>query len=221
MIQPIVVRAAGNRYELIAGERRLRACRLLRYKEVDCIVQRAHDQESAFMALVENLQRENLHFLEEAEGYQSLIDNYGYTQEELAQRLAKSQSTIANKLRVLRLSPAVKTAMIQAGLSERHARALLKLEAESRQLEAIRQIAKNALSVKETEALVGRMLEKGAPEAMEGQQKKVIRLARDYRLFVNSIKAAAKQLQEAGLESEMRIEDGEKGVEIRIFIPKT
>ena len=142
LIQPLIVRRAGDHYELVAGERRLRACKSLGMEDVTCIVQASVEEEaSAMMALIENLQREDLYFLEEAQCYYTLLTTYDLTQEELAQRLGKSQSSIANKLRVLRLPSSVKAAMKEQGLTERHARALLKLKNEKEQLAVVRKVA--------------------------------------------------------------------------------
>ena len=140
LIQPLVVRRIAGTYELIAGERRLRACRLLGMREVPCIVQRTTEEASAIFALIENLQRRDLHFIEEAESYRQLLRTYGLTQEALAARLGKSQSFIASKLRLLHLSPAVRRGLHEARLSERHARALLRLRDARLQLEAIERI---------------------------------------------------------------------------------
>ena len=131
LIQPISVRKLGGPYyELIAGERRLRACRMAGIRRIDAIVLPANDQDSAMVALVENLQRENLSFFEEAEGYYNLINEHGFTQEELARRMGKTQSAVANKLRLLKISPAIRRRLAESTLSERHARALLRIHDE-------------------------------------------------------------------------------------------
>ena len=123
VIQPINVRKVNNtHYELVAGERRLRAAAMAGHKEVPAIIVDIGEDDSAFMALIENLQREDLGYLEEAEGYRNLIKEHGLTQEELAQKIGKSQSTIANKIRILRLSPMVKKILSDNGLTERHAK---------------------------------------------------------------------------------------------------
>ncbi|HWQ57550.1 MAG TPA: ParB/RepB/Spo0J family partition protein, partial [Clostridia bacterium] len=159
LLQPLLVRRVGDDYELVAGERRLRAVTSLGMTHVSCIVQQeVMDETSAVMALIENLQREDLHFLEEAQCYSSLLETYGLTQEQLAERLGKSQSSIANKLRLLKLSDEVKTAMTDARLSERHARALLKLGDDESRLDMVHKIAERGLSVKETEQLVEKTL---------------------------------------------------------------
>jgi len=200
LIQPIVVRRMEGHYELVAGERRLRACKCLGMTVIEAIVQNVYEEDSAYMALIENLQRENLHFLEEAESYQAIINNYGLTQEELAQRLAKNQSTVANKLRILKLSPVVKKAMIESRLTERHARALLRLRDEKTQMEIIDKIRAGNLSVKETEKLVENTLDKLYDEKADGAKPRprIIRLYKDYRLFLNTVKSSFSHLTDSG-----------------------
>ena len=172
------------------------------------------------MALVENLQRENLHFLEEAECYQALINNYGLKQEDLAARLGKSQSAVANKLRILRFSPAVKKAMLEAKMTERHARALLRIREEETQLSLIERVREKGLSVKDTEKLVDSTLNRLYDEKQAGAvpRPKIIRYFRDYRLFTNSIRQAVDQLKEAGAEVEMEQTDVENGLDIVIRV---
>lgn len=220
LIQPIVVRRMSDYYELIAGERRLRACTRCGWVEIDAIVQPAFEEDSAFIAIVENLQRENLHFLEEAEGLQNLLGWYSLTQDELARRIGKNQSTVANKLRILKLSPAVKAAMLEARLTERHARALLKLPGEKEQLDTIVVIKKKGLSVKDTEAYIEESAAKGAKKAEERKKPRIIHLFKDYRLFVNTMKNAVRQLRDAGLKAEFNMDESDTEVRINVLIPK-
>ncbi len=220
LIQPIVVRRMNDHYELIAGERRLRACKRCGWREIDAIVQPAFEEDSAFMAVVENLQRENLHFLEEAEGLQSLIAGYSLTQEELARRISKNQSTVANKLRILKLSPAVKAAILEARLTERHARALLKLSDEQSQLDTIEIVRKRGLSVKDTEALITKRAFNVGFDGEPQKKSKIIHLFKDYRLFVNTMKNAVRQLREAGLNAEFLLDEDDSEVRINVLIPK-
>jgi len=214
LIQPLVVRRIDGTYELVAGERRLRACRLLQMQEVPCIVERMSEDDSAIIALIENLQRKDLHFLEEAESYRALIRSFALTQEVLAQKLGKSQSFIANKLRLLHLSPAVRRRMLEYALTERHARALLRLRNEKMQLEAIEKVRERNLNVKDTERLVDRMIEAVAPR----KQPKLLRLLKDYRLFLNSVKSGAEQLRDVGMAVEMIQTDHEDGVDLLIRV---
>lgn len=222
LIQPLVVRKAPDgQYELVAGERRLRAVKSLGMEKVTCIVEQSMEEESsAMVALIENLQREDLHYMEEAQSYNTLLSTYHLTQEELAQRLGKSQSSIANKLRLLKLDDSVKAALSGANLTERHARALLKLKETENQLEVVDKIVKKNLSVKETEQLVEKTLNRLYDEKADGARPrpKIIRIVKDYRLFMNTINAAITTLRDAGMRVEVEQEDMEDGVDIHIRV---
>lgn len=198
LVQPLSVRMVEERYELVAGERRLRACKMLGMREVPCIVQELSEQKSHFMALAENVQRKELHFLEEAEGYQRLLLHSQETQEQIALRLGKSQAFLSNKLRLLKLPLAIRTAIRTEGLSERHARALLRLKEEALQQKALSKIVQRGLSVKETEHLVETMLKDTRPEPL-----RLFRMDKGCRLFVNSVKACMEQLKGSGLTASM------------------
>ena len=223
LLQPLLVRKVDDGYELVAGERRLRAVTSLGMEKVACIVQQdIEDESSAMMALIENLQREDLHYLEEAQCYQKLLETYGLTQEELANRLGKSQSSIANKLRLLKLSDEVKAAMTEKRLSERHARALLKLTDDKQRLDAVEKIAEKGLSVKETEQMVEKTLNKAYDEKQDGAKPrpKLMRIVRDYRLFMNTINQAVNQLRESGMTVEVEQSDRADGVDIKISVTR-
>ena len=223
LLQPLLVRKMDDGYELVAGERRLRAVTSLGMEKVACIVQQdIEDESSAMMALIENLQREDLHYLEEAQCYQKLLETYGLTQEELANRLGKSQSSIANKLRLLKLSDEVKAAMTEKRLSERHARALLKLTDDKQRLDAVEKIAEKGLSVKETEQMVEKTLNKAYDEKQDGAKPrpKLMRIVRDYRLFMNTINQAVNQLRESGMTVEVEQSDRADGVDIKISVTR-
>ena len=223
LLQPLLVRKVDDGYELVAGERRLRAVTSLGMEKVACIVQQDIEDESrAMMALIENLQREDLHYLEEAQCYQKLLETYGLTQEELANRLGKSQSSIANKLRLLKLSDEVKAAMTEKRLSERHARALLKLTDDKQRLDAVERIAEKGLSVKETEQMVEKTLNKAYDEKQDGAKPrpKLMRIVRDYRLFMNTINQAVNQLRESGMTVEVEQSDRADGVDIKISVTR-
>ena len=223
LLQPLLVRKVDDGYELVAGERRLRAVTSLGMEKVACIVQQdIEDESSAMMALIENLQREDLHYLEEAQCYQKLLETYGLTQEELANRLGKSQSSIANKLRLLKLSDEVKAAMTEKRLSERHARALLKLTDDKQRLDAVERIAEKGLSVKETEQMVEKTLNKAYDEKQDGAKPrpKLMRIVRDYRLFMNTINQAVNQLRESGMTVEVEQSDRADGVDIKISVTR-
>lgn len=221
VMQPITIRyISSTSYEIVTGERRLRASKLLGLETIPAIIVDIADKDSAVIALIENLQRQNLNYLEEAEGYQNLINDYGITQEQLAKKLGKSQSTIANKLRLLRLSDNIKAVLIENDLSERHARALLKIPDENVQMSVISQIVLQNLSVKDTEELVEKEIEKllnnTVQVSLEGQ--KVKRFVNDIRVFTNTIKQAVDVMNESGVNAKYFVEKNDKNYEIKINI---
>ena len=226
LLQPISVRKLGSdSFELIAGERRLRACRMAGMKFIDAIIFSTYEQDSTVIAMMENLQRENLHYMEEAEGYQNLIRDHGLSQDELARRLGKNQSTIANKMRILKLPMAVKRMLLQYSLTERHARALLRLHDEEMQMHVIQIIVQQNLNVKATEDLVERTIsrmygiEKEEEEQSRTRPSKISGFVRDTRLFVNSLRTVVQQMADAGLNPKLESRDKEEGMEIKIWIP--
>ena len=221
LIQPIVVRKINpTHYELIAGERRLRASKRAGLLEIEAIVQRVGEQDSAVMALIENLQRENLHFFDEAEAYRNLLLEHGLTQEDLARKIGKNQSTVANKLRILRLAPEVKTSIMIHRLTERHARTLLRIADPSLQLKLIEQIRRENLSVKATEDLVEKILDKQYYEQEVPRKKKISGFVRDGRLLMNDIKKLVKQVSESGLPANYTVRDTGLSFEVMVTIPK-
>jgi ParB family chromosome partitioning protein len=159
VLQPVVVRPRPEGFELVAGERRWRAAQLAGLETIPAVVRELSDAEAAELALVENLQREDLHFFEEAEGYRRLMEEFGLSQEEVAARLGRAQPTVANKLRLLRLEPEVRERVVALGLTERHARLLLRLEGAAARLEAAEAFARRELTVRQAEAWVARRLE--------------------------------------------------------------
>ena len=211
LIQPLTVRPAGRGYELISGERRLRACQLLGLREVPCIVEEVPPEKSALMAMVENVQRADLSFWEEAEGYRRLLTVYGLSREELCRRIGKSPAFLSNKLRLLKLPPAVRSAAEQGRLSERHARVLLSLETEPAQLDLVERIEKEGWSVRQAEAFV----ERSAPRP---RPLRVLRLTRDCRLFLNGLNTLLDQLRQAGMGAEMVTEKRADGLDVTIHI---
>lgn len=215
VIQPITVRRADTEYELIAGERRYRACVRLNMETVPAIIIHADDNKSAILALLENLQREDLCFFEIAEGYQNLIREQGMTQEELAQKIGKSQSTIANKIRLLKLPPQVKSLVREYGLTERHARALLHLPDETQQAEAVKVIAEKHMNVQQTETFIKTMLR-------QKPHKPNIRFAafRDIRVFTNTVKHALDIMRQSGVDADMKKKDFDWGYEYVIQVKK-
>lgn len=224
LLQPISVRKTGNdTFELIAGERRLRASKMAGMKYIDAIIFSTYEQDSAVIAMMENLQRENLHYMEEAEGYQNLIRDHGLSQDELARRLGKNQSTIANKMRILKLPMPVKRMLLQYNLTERHARALLRLHDEEAQIKVIQIIVAQGLNVKATEDLVERTISRmyGIAEEEESEKKpsRISGFVRDTRLFVNSIRTIVQQMTDAGLTPRFDASEQENGVDIHIWVP--
>jgi len=231
VMQPISVRCInGAAYELVAGERRLRASRLAGLETIPAVVVTVTDKDSAALALIENLQRENLNYLEEAEGYTNLISDYSYTQEQLAERIGKSQSTIANKLRILKLSPQIQKSLIANSLSERHARALLRLPDEEAQLAILEKIVEDGLNVKKTEELVeetvsGRNAACGPPEhevndenAERRAKRRVRPYAKDLRLFMNTVRQAVGIMNDSGVNAVCDVENRADGCFIKIVV---
>ena len=217
LLSPLLVRRVGpGRYELIAGERRLRALRALGETAADAIVVSAFDCDSALLALIENLQREDLHFLEEAEACQAILSEHGLTQEALAARLGRSPSAVANRLRLLRLPGAVRELVRTLGLSERHARALLRLDDEQDQLYAARTAGAKKLTVRQLEVLVERMRE-DAPTQQRRRPMK--RCCRDPRLSVNAVLNAVKALNQAGVAAAAEVERREDCIEVIVRLP--
>ncbi|MDO4564449.1 MAG: ParB/RepB/Spo0J family partition protein [Clostridia bacterium] len=214
LIQPLTVRECGDRFELISGERRLRACKLLGMSEVPCVILCADEQKSAMMAIIENVQRRDLHYLEEAISFQSLLTQFGLTQEELATRLGKSQSFLSNRLRLLKLPLSVRNRLRGAELSERHARALLNLSSEQEQLRMLTLISERKLTVAQTERLIeGELLPKTK------KPLRVLRLSKDYRLFINSVRVSVEQLKKSGAQPVYREQQTEEGTVITILLP--
>lgn len=220
VIQPILVRQAGKYYELIAGERRLRACKKVGLKTIPALIKNICAQDSAELALIENLQREDLNFFEEAEGYRKLIEDFQLTQEEVARRVGKSQSTIANKLRVLKLPKEVRENIVFDVITERHARALLKLPDPESQLDMLREIYARNLNVRETEDLINNLLERRCTVPRLSHGKRVIRIFKDLRIYINTLKAAVTTIKEAGIGVSIGEKEYADYVEITIQLRK-
>lgn len=213
ILQPLTVRQTGDRWELVAGERRLRAARLAGLAEVPCLPVQADNTASAALALMENLQREDLHYLEEAAAIRRLVEGFGLTQEEVARQLGKSPSAVANKLRLLRLSPACTAILLEHHLSERHARALLRLEDEEERLAAVRHMAAKGLNVAQADAYVEARLQAMQRTEPKGRKAYIIK---DVRLFLNSIDRGLRLMREAGVDA--GVERQEQGDEILLTI---
>lgn len=218
LIQPISVRSKEDgRYELIAGERRLRACKLAEIREVPSLIVHMLDKESAVVALVENLQREDLNFIEEAEGYQRLIDEHGFSQKDIAEQIGKNQSTVSNKLRTLKLPSIAKDLIVQNNLTERHARALLKIDDDELKVKVIKQVIQNDLTVKKTESLVESYMNLEREKKRKSQRvfSKI-----NYKIYVNTIKQAYQTILDTGFNAEYKENEKDDCVEVVIRIPK-
>lgn len=218
VLQPISVRKINDKaYELVAGERRLRAAELIELESIPAILVNMKDQDSAVLALIENLQREDLNFIEEAEGYSNLINDHGLTQQELAKRVGKNQSTIANKLRVLRLPADIKKMILENGLSERHARALLKLPEEELQLQVLEKVIKNDLTVKKTEGLIKSILQ---DLTSEEEVKPSVKSMINFKIYLNTLKNAYNAIKDSGIDAIYKQKDSGEFIEVTVKIPK-
>ncbi len=217
LIQPVVVRRAGDGYQLVVGERRFLACRKLGWKKISAAVQTLSDNAMATIALIENLQRENLNFIEEAMGYISLMKNFSFTQEVLAQRLGKSQSTIANKIRLLKLSEPVREKLLENGLSERHARALLRIASEEEQLKTILEISERGLTVMQAEKRIEKITE---AQSSGNKRKKAKPIIRDMRIVLNTIREAVAMIRSSGLYPDVDEVIEEDYIEVTIRLTK-
>ena len=216
IIQPITVRYTGNgKYELIAGERRLRAAKNLNLQFVPCIITNVNDEDSALMTLTENLQRKDLNCFEEAEGIRQLIDIFGLTQDEASLRIGKSQSAIANKLRILRLPNNVKDYIIENGLTERHARALLAAGTEDLMMAAAVAAVKLKMTVSQLEAYIEKNRAKTKPQKIRERG-----FCRDIRLYTNTINRAVKLMRESGIKSASEKTEDENSIVYKITIFK-
>lgn len=216
VLQPLIVRETDHGFELIAGERRLRAAMLAGLETVPCIVNETSDRNSALYSLIENIQRSDLGFFEEADAISKLIELYGMTQEDAAYRLGYAQSTLANKLRLLKLSQTERRIIGEYELSERHARALLKLDTEEKRLEALRKITKNHLNVEKTEALIDSMIEY---EQYKVRIRRGAAVFKDLRLFTNTINKAVETMHIAGINVNVDKKQSEEFIDYHIRIP--
>jgi len=220
VIQPIVVRPVGDRYQIVAGERRFRACALLGHRYIPALVEKMDDERAAAVSLIENLQRRDLNYFEEAQAYSMLIEDFGMTQEELAKRIGKSQSAIANKLRLLKLPDPVRELISPDVITERHARALLKLNSPEMQMEVLRQIYERELTVKDTEALVDELsqnnIPRGSSNRTDGQNVSMI--IKDARIFINTIKETVKRARQTGVDISVTERSSEDEYELIIKV---
>jgi ParB family chromosome partitioning protein len=216
ILQPLTIRnSEDNMYELIAGERRLRAALMSGLTQVPCIVIEADDNRSAVLSLLENLQRQDLNFFEEAEGIAKLIEYCGQTQDQVASSLGKTQSTIANKLRLLRLNQNIRSIIIDSGLTERHARAMLRL-GEGERTAVLKQIISNDLNVSDTEKLVELLIFPGQTKP----DSHTIPIIKDVRIFLNTITNAVNVMKKAGIDAVAVKQEFPEYYEYTVRIPK-
>ncbi len=215
LIQPMTVRKVGDRYELISGERRLRASIMAGLKTVPCIVVKAGDRECSLMCLIENIQRTDLNFFEEADGIKRLMDEFSLSQQEVAEKLAMAQSTLSNKLRLLKLTPEQRNRITAGNLCERHARAIIRLPEERRD-EVINRCLAEQLSVSDTEVLVNNILAPLQPTKKPAAKGGI----GDIRIFTNSITKMIGTMRKSGVDATSRKNETEEFIEYTITIPK-
>jgi ParB family chromosome partitioning protein len=222
VIQPIVIRKMeDDKYEIIAGERRFRAMTKLQWKEVPAIVRNLSDKETASIALIENLQREELTAIEEAVAYQKLLKLHDLTQEALAQRLGKGQSTVANKLRLLKLPEVIQQAIMNKQLSERHARALMQLKEEELQIQLMNEAIEQQLNVKQLEdriSIINNPIEKDEKKSISKPKRKAV--SKDVRIALNTIKHSLSMVTKSGIDIKTEEEDTDDFYQITVKIPK-
>ena len=221
ILQPLLVRKAVDGYELIAGERRLKAAKQAGLREVPVIIKQFDEKDTAVVALIENVQRSNLSYWEEATAFDTLIRVHGLTQEVVADRVGKNQSTIANKLRLLRLSESVRKQLMIHKLSERHARALLRLHDEELQLKLLKEVVEKNLNVAETEKQVEKALLSFQKKEMKQQKEAKVGFTKDLRLFFNTINKAVDSMKQAGVMARAEKTDHDDYIKYSIIIPKS
>ena len=216
ILQPITVRQQGAVYELVAGERRWRAARIAGLRQVPCLLARVDEEDAALLALIENLQRRDLDYMEEAAAIARLLRRYGLSQQQAAERLGRSQSAVANKLRLLRLEE-VAEALHHYGLTERHARALLRLEDPEQRLAAVEHIGKNQLNVADAEGYIDRLV---AQNQTTQPRRRSAYIIKDVRLFLNSVDRGVRLMQTAGVGAKVSRRDTEDTICITVTIPR-
>ena len=224
ILNPLTVRLRSGKYELVAGERRLRAAKLAGLQEVPCILLDVNMEDASLIALVENLQRRDLDFIEEAAGINQLIRMFGMSQEEAARRIGKSQSAVANKLRLLKLPPDVLEALRENGLTERHGRALLRLQRPEAQREALAYIIDNGLTVAATDAYVDALLSSPEPEPPAEPEKpehKRTFVLKDVRVFLNTLSRSIDLMKQGGIDAGVQRQETEDSLILTISIPKS
>ena len=223
VLNPLTVRRTANGgYELVAGERRLRAARVAGLTDVPCLLINADGEDSSVIALVKNLQRRDLDFFEEANGFKRLIEQFGLTQEEAARKVGKTQSAVANKLRLLRLSQQNMELIRCNNLTERHARALLRLNDEADRINVTNYIIEHELNVSRTEEYIDEFLkakENPQPVVEPESGKHVVRLFKDVRFFLNTLNRAVGVMVDAGIGATVKQQESDDGLTLTICIP--
>jgi len=221
ILNPLTVRCRGGRIELVAGERRLRAAKMAGLEEVPCILLDVNMEDASLIALVENLQRRDLDFIEEAVGLSRLIRMFGMSQEEAARRIGKSQSAVANKLRLLKLPRDVLENLRSYGLSERHGRALLRLTDPNAQRMALEYIAANSLTVAATEEYIEALVAAPAAEPPDKPEPRRTLILKDVRVFLNSLNRSLDLMKQGGIDAGVRREETDDSLILTISIPKS
>jgi len=217
VLQPLSVRKRAGRYELVAGERRLRAARAAGLEEVPCVVLDVDVPESEVLALMENIQRRSLDFVEEAEALSRLVELHGFSRKEAARRVGISQPALSNKLRLLRMPRELLYAVRESGLSERHARALLRLSSDREMAAVLEYVLKNSLTVAQTEEYIDSLLDKKEKPGC-GQTQKI--LIKDVRFFLNTVTRGAETMRASGIDAELLRSDTDEEIVLNIRIPK-
>ena len=215
ILQPITVRSTQDKkFELIAGERRLRAARLVGMTKIPALVIDMQQKDSALFALIENLQRQDLSFFEEAEAIETLITDYKMSRDDVAKKLSIAQSTLSNKLRILKLPEEMRFRLAKAGLTERHARALLSLEDDAQRERALSIMIDRHLNVQESERMIEQMLSRNS------KTRTNLRGLRDVRLFINTLNHAVDTIRRAGVDADTARSETEEYIEYIVRIPK-
>ena len=217
ILQPLTVRAQNGGYELVAGERRWRAARMAGLRQVPCLLARVDEEDAALLALIENLQRRDLDYMEEASAIARLLRRYGLSQQQAAEKLGRSQSAVANKLRLLRLEEPVVDALRRYGLTERHARALLRLEDGEQRLAAAEYMGKRGMNVAAAEAYIEQLIARSQTTPPKRRSTYVIK---DVRLFLNSVERGIRLMRGAGVGAKVARQDTEEEICLTVRIPK-
>lgn len=218
VLQPLIVRDLGNNsYELISGERRLRASKIAGLSVVPCLVKNVDVKDSAMFAILENLQREDLNFFEEAESLLKLMHDFGFTQSDIGKKLGKSQSSLSNKIRLLKIPADLRVIIIENALTERHARALIRLGDTDIMKKALKYIIENKLNVSQTEKYIESLLN----DSKSVSNKPKLRMLTDVRLFINSITQAVNTMTDAGIDADLKRTEDENRIYFTVTIDKS